>query len=143
MKDNDQVKIYENYLAVGMQQMNEEEDAPVSSVGASMGLRGLIESLEKLGNDMQGNVGFYQDLIDTLKPTSPAFADLTVKAMGVMLGAFALKLQEEKELQDRFTAMWAQQVPENELAAVNGDVDEGVPAAQMDQGQLPVGNLPS
>jgi len=134
MKDNDQVKIYENYLAVGMQQMNEDE--AVATPSASIGIQGTIDALSKLGHDMQTNPGLYDGVMDSLKSMDiPAFAGLNVKAVGILLATFSLKLDDEKEVTKRLEDIWAREVPE-ELAAV-GDV----PTAQMDQGQLPVGNL--
>ena len=61
MKDNDTQKIFENYLAVGMQQMNEEEDdvqgaaakinvppVPGASVSAAVGARATEVEIQNL-----------------------------------------------------------------------------------------------
>ena len=123
MNDNDSDKIFENYVAGGIvTQMNEDE--AVATPSASIGIQGTIDALSKLGHDMQTNPSLYGGVIESLKAMKvTAFAGLNVKAVGILLATFSLKLDDEKEVYDRLATIWAKQVPENELAAVNKSDD--------------------
>ena len=130
MKDNDQVKIYENYLAAGMQQMNEDEAVatPSTSTDASMGTQGLIQGLKVISVVLQDEQFAEQvrPVITALRPIADEFNDLTVDGLAVLLSTMSLKIQADDKFIQKIKDTWGAAVPEDELAAVDD------PGAQED-----------
>ena len=111
MKDNDLEKIYENYLSVGMQQMDEaipQAGTPVAGQNAAtnpdvnpatkkgpsvqVAQAGADKMLINLANMVEADPGTWNTQLQVLKQTDTAFSDLTADAFIALMRGLAEQL---------------------------------------------------
>jgi hypothetical protein len=110
MKDNDLEKIYENYLSVGMQQMNEDEAGvlpgeagqdvagqaaarpAVKGPSVQVAQAGADKMLINLANMVEADPQTWNTQLTALKGTHTAFSDLTPDAFIALMRGLAKQL---------------------------------------------------
>ena len=101
MKDNDLEKIYENYLSVGMQQMDEAGVLPGEAGQDKLGPKGpsvqvaqagADKMLINLANMVEADPQTWNTQLTVLKQTHTAFSDLTADAFIALMRGLAEQL---------------------------------------------------
>lgn len=109
MKDKDRENIFENYLSVGMQQMDEAGVDPSKPAGPNLGYTtaeaGAEMTLTQLANQIEADPSFFATGLAMLKKVHPSLSDLTPEATVALLHALS-EVLGSSQVQNRQRSKW-------------------------------------